>query len=97
MFNTTDCVHRVPIFFFTFQSPLLGFSINGYGTCSSFLLVLLKQVQKNTTKSCFQLLCTQFSKEALNRGLMGRDPFLKSKPLFYLITLSHSPLRYCQF
>ena len=96
MFHQTDRVHRVTGFLFKFQSSPLRFAINGHGTGSSFLLVLLKQVHKQLTKSRFYLLYIQFAKQALDRGLMGRDSFLKSQRLFDLLTLSGSPLGYGQ-
>src|SRR5437764_5707064 len=97
MFNKTDGVHRVTGFLFKFQSSSLRFAINGHGTGSSFLLVLLKQVHKQLTKSRFYLLYIQFAKQALDRGLMGRDSFLKAERLFDLLTLSSSPLGNSQF
>src|SRR5437588_4613792 len=53
MLNNTDRVDRVTPFLFEFQSPPLGFSINRHGICSSFFLVWLKQVHKQTTKRFF--------------------------------------------
>ena len=97
MFDKTDGMHGRALFLFKLQAPSLRFSINGQCTGSSFLLVLLKQGQKNTPHSRFYLLSTQFPKEPLNGGLMGRDSFLKSERLFDLITLSRSPLGNGQF
>ena len=65
MFYHTDCMHRIAMLLFKLQSSPVRFSINGYGTSSSLLLVVVQEVQKNTAKCCFSLFYAHSPQETL--------------------------------
>ena len=74
MVDQTHGMDRIAMLLFKLQSSPLGFSINRHRTLSSFLLLVVDELEENMAKGCFNLFRIHSPKEALDRALMGSYP-----------------------